>query len=257
MRKVLIGILLVVLLAIFAGMVISGIDIGSTSIGYSVQNIIDKNYELDNDIVSLETKITQEYGAAKTELDSSFKKLQTEKQSYQDTITYTSEEDIQAANQTEEYKLDYLWTNIGLYATKNNVTMKADLTYGSSGVPNQYNISFTAMGEYLSLSEFVYAIEKDPNLGFRIEEFALVPYSEEQLQASFIIKNVSIDPTSLSQSGLSSGSSSDSKDSNNTSANNTTDTNTTNTANTTGGTNTTNTANTANGANTTNNNSGS
>ena len=78
--------------------------------------------------------------------------------------------------------------------------MKADLSHGSSGVSNQYNISFTVIGQYISISDFIYAIEKDPNLGFRIEEFAIVPYSEESLQATFIIKNVAIDPTSLSNS---------------------------------------------------------
>ena len=68
------------------------------------------------------------------------------------------------------------------------------------GVSNQYNMSFTVTGAYLDISEFVYQIEKDPELGFRIEEFTLVPYSEESLQATFIIKNISIDPTSLSKS---------------------------------------------------------
>lgn len=94
---------------------------------------------------------------------------------------------------------------------------------GSSGVQNYYNISFTAIGEYLSISEFVYAIEKDDTLGFRIEEFALVPYAEVKsqttsggsntqtsvpdikLQATFIIKNVLIEPESLSGTAVSTG----------------------------------------------------
>ena len=200
MRKILISVLLVILLAIFGGMVVSGIAIAEMPIGHSIQDIIKKNDELDNDILGLSTRIDKEYVAAKNSLDASFRKLQAEKQNYQNTLAYTSNEQLQAANQTEEYKLDYLWTNIGLYATRNNVAMKADLSYGSSGVPNQYNISFTALGQYLSISEFIYAIEKDPELGFRIEEFALVPYSEEKLQATFIIKNVAVDPNSLSKS---------------------------------------------------------
>lgn len=230
MRKVLISVLLIILLAIFAAMVISGLSIGDLAVGYSVEEIIQKNEELDSDIVALKTKIDTQYASARTSLDGSFRKLQSEKQNYKDTIAYTSEEEIQAANQTEQYKLNYLWTKIGLYATTNNVTMKADLSYGSSGVPNQYNISFTAIGEYLPISEFVYAVEKDTNLGFRIEDFALVPYSENQLQATFIIKNVSVDPSSLSSSSsVSSGTVTDNTNGDGSISNNNTNDNNTNT----------------------------
>ena len=200
MRKILISILLLALIAIFSVMVLSGLTIGKITIGRSVKEVVNKNDELDKSIEALETKIKTEYETSRGNLETSFKKLQTEKQTYQSTIAYTKEEELKNASTTEQYKMNYLWTNIGSYATKNDVVLKAEVSYGSSGLPNQYNISFTATGEYLSISEFVYAIEKDSNLGFRIEEFALVPYSENSLQATFIIKNIPIDPNSLSPS---------------------------------------------------------
>lgn len=155
---------------------------------------------MDNEIAGLEKEIAQGYTIAQSNLDDSFQRLQTQKQSYQSTIEYTTSEELQAANQKDQYKLEYLWTKIGQYATKNNLTLKADLTYGSSGFDGEYNIQFTAMGEYLPISEFVYAIEKDTSLGFKIDEFQLVPYSENVLQSTFLIKNVTIDPSSLSSS---------------------------------------------------------
>lgn len=200
MRKVLITILLLALLAIFGVIVVSGLTVAHIPIGHSVQTIINKNAELDNNIANLEGRINREYSQTKSNLEASFSRLQSEKQTYLDTIAYTTQEELEAANKAEQYKLEYLWTTIGVYATQNNVTMKADVSYGSSGVPNQYNISFTVTGEYLSISEFIYAIEKDPSLGFRIEEFALVPYSENSLQSTFIIKNISIDQESISKS---------------------------------------------------------
>ncbi len=200
MRKLLLTFLLLILFAIFGGMVVSGYTLGDLTIGYSIQDIIAENNKLDTQIATLGTKIDTEYQSAKSGLDSSFRKLQTEKQNYQDIIAYSSQDELNAAIQTEEYKLDYLWTKIGSFATGNNLVMKADLSHGTSGVSNQYNISFVAIGEYIDISEFVYAIEKEPTLGFRIEEFALVPYSEDTLQATFIIKNVAIDPASLNES---------------------------------------------------------
>lgn len=232
MRKILISILLLALLAIFSLMVLSGVTIGGVTVGHSVREVINKNDELDKSIAALDTKIKTEYQTSKGNLESSFTKLQTEKQSYKSAIAYTTEEELKKANTTEQYKMDYLWTNIGGYASKNGVVLKLDVSYGSSGLPNQYNMSFTATGEYLSISEFVYAVEKDPNLGFRIEEFALVPYSENSLQATFIIKNIPIDPNSISTTtGISgdNGNGAQTKDSTN-SNNNTTSTNTTTTS---------------------------
>lgn len=200
MRKILISLLVLALLALFVGIVYNGITIGNAHLGYSIPQIINENERLDAGIAALGSEIDTNYEIAKSNLDASFRKLQAEKQNYQSTIAYTTEEELKNANKTEQYKLNYLWTNIGIYATKNGVIMKADLSHGSSGVKDQYNISFTAIGPYISISEFVYAIEKDPQLGFRIEEFSLVPYSEENLQATFIIKNVTVDPKSLSDS---------------------------------------------------------
>lgn len=199
MRKLLIMILIIILLVALGIMITSGISIGSFTIA-SVQEIIDDNDELDNEIAEVNNTIQTTYASAKTSLDTSVQSLQTAKQKYQDTITYSTEEEIKAANQTEEYEIAFLWTKIGLYATKNNVTMKADVSSGT--VSGLYNISFTATGEYLSISEFIYAIENDSDLGFKIEEFTLVPYSEEILQATFSIKNVAIDDDSLSAAGV-------------------------------------------------------
>lgn len=200
MRKVLISTLLVALIALLVLIGYQGVEVAGLKLGYPVKEILNKNNELDNDILTLKGRIDREYTLAKTNLDSSFSKLQAEKQRYERTISYTTEEDLEKANTQEEYKLDYLWTKIGLYATQNGIIMKADVSHGSSGVANQYNISFTTIGEYLSISEFIYAIEKDDTLGFRIEEFSVVPHSDNNLQATFIIKNIAIDPNSLSSS---------------------------------------------------------
>ena len=198
MRKLLILVLIIILLAALGIMLTSGIAIGSFEIP-SIKKIIDENKDLDTKIAELNTVIENDDASARTSLDTSVKTLESEKQKYQDTITYSTEEEIKAANQTEEYEISYLWTKIGLYATNNNVTIQANVSSGT--VAGLYNISFTARGEYISISEFVYAIENDSTLGFKIEDFALVPYSENTLQATFIIRNIAIDEDSLSAAG--------------------------------------------------------
>lgn len=215
MRKLLLMFLIIILLVGLGVMTTKGLTIGNFEVP-SIKEIINKNDDLDKQIAALDNSIETDYASAKLELDTSVKNLQSAKQKYQDTINYSTDDEIKVANQTEKYEISFIWTKIGMYATKNNIVMKADVSNGT--VSDLYNISFTATGEYLDISEFINSIEKDTDLGFKIEEFTLVPYSEEKLQASFVVKNISIDKDSLTASGtvISSSSNSTTRNSQNT-----------------------------------------
>ncbi|MCI9365739.1 MAG: hypothetical protein HFJ54_03915 [Clostridia bacterium] len=201
MRKILIILLIVLLFAGLGLMVIQGISIGNFEIS-DVRGIIEENEGLDEKIAELENLKKEDYEVAKASLNTSYKGLQNSKEKYQDAITYSTEDEIRAASQTEKYKINFLWTKIGFYATKYDVTMQANVSSGS--IPGHYNISFTALGEYISISEFIHSIEDDSKLGFRIEDFTLEKYSDEKLQATFVIRNVAIDENSLNDAKVTS-----------------------------------------------------
>lgn len=194
MRRILLYTLIIILLALFTLMALSGVSIGKLRIA-SISEIIEENNKLDVEIEKLNTTIETDYVSANSNLDESFKKLQTSKKKYNDTIMFSTEEEIKAANQEEKYKIGYLWTKIGLYATKNDVVMQANVTQGS--VKDKYNISFTVVGEYISISEFIRAIENDSNLGFKIEDFSLSTNTDNLLKGTFIIRNIAIDSNSI------------------------------------------------------------
>ncbi len=199
MRKILIIVLIIALLAGFCLMIISGISFVGFEIP-SIQKIVNDNRDLDMKIADLDNTIKSDYVSAQTALEGSITKLQESKQKYQDTINYSTEDEIKAARQTEKYEIGFIWTKIGMYATKNDIVMKADVSAGT--LEGLYNITFTAFGEYISISDFIHAIENDSKLGFRIEDFNLVPDGENTLKASFTVKNVSIDKDSLTESGV-------------------------------------------------------
>lgn len=199
MRKILIIVLIAILVAGLTAIVLSGMQIGGINLS-SVKGIMDANKQLDDKISRLNTSISTDYVAANSNLEASLKKLQTSKEKYQETVTFSTEEEIKAANQKEKYEIGYLWTKIGLYATKNKIVMQANVSRGSTD--GLYNISFTAVGEYIAISEFIYAIENDSTLGFKIEDFSLAPYngslaSGSNLQATFSTRNIAIDKDSL------------------------------------------------------------
>lgn len=200
MRKILIMILIIIFVAVFGIMVTSGITLGAFEIP-AIEKIVNDNKELDNKIAELSSSLDNDYKSALTNLDSSLRKEQASKQKYQDTITYSTEEEIKAASQLEKYEISFLWTKIGLYATEHNVTIKANVS--SASIVDLYNISFEATGTYIDITEFVEEIEKDSKLGFKIEDFGLVQYSEEanQLQATFSIRNIAINKDTLKDNG--------------------------------------------------------
>lgn len=198
MRKLLITLLIIILLVGLAFMVSSGMQIGRLDIA-SIKKIITENNNLDEQIEKLKFAVENDYESAKTSLDTSLKKLQESKQKYESKIAYSTEEDIKAASQKEKYKMGYLWTKIGLYATNNNIVMQANVS--NATISGLYDINFAVIGSYMSISNFIYAIEEDTNLGFKIEDFDLKPYSGDELRATFYIRNISIDADSLMASG--------------------------------------------------------
>ena len=62
-------------------------------------------------------------------------------------------------------------------------------------------MDFTVIGAYAQIEEFITHIEDDSKLGYKIENFKMVPSDEEKVQATFICRNIKI-------SGISSGESS-------------------------------------------------
>ena len=59
------------------------------------------------------------------------------------------------------------------------------------------DLSFTVTGEYIALTDFVYSMENDEKLNFEISNFVLEK-GGENLQATFVVKEVPINSSNLS-----------------------------------------------------------
>ena len=180
-------------------MVKDGLNIGNYRI-LSWREIKDNNEKLDGEIENLEKLITVTFKNEQSNLNESYKQLLIKKNEYADLVLYSSESEIEKATRTEVYETEFLWTKLGNYATKNNgIDMKIDVVKGSSGEENVYNLNFTLVGEYVNISDFLSSIENDSKLGFRINNFSLVPVASNSetgnsnsLQATFTVENVGI-----------------------------------------------------------------
>ena len=244
MKKILISLLIILLLALNCFAILKGIKIFGIDI-LSIGQIKEKNDNLDAKIAQATTLASTDYPKVLSEMETNLKKLEEEKKNYEDMVTISTNDQVQLANQYQKYEVEYLWTIIGNHATKEGVIIKIDIVAASG--ENNYNLNFTVTGSYIGITEFISDIENDSALGFKIENFSMKPgASTQDLQATFTCRDIIIKDIS-NNSGLSASKTKDDEnvdelnatninDNSNTNSNASGTTNTTNVTNTTGNT---------------------
>lgn len=223
MKKLLISILTVLLLVlcivtIWKGIIVFGVNIiGFTQIG-------EKSAQLDESISRATVLASTDFdNVVNKDLVNDLKKLKEEKKNYDDLVQATGTTGTSKSSQYQKYEIEYLWTVIGNHATSEGVVIKMDLVAGS--LTNNYNLNFTVTGEYIGITDFISDIENDAALGFKIENFNLVPgASTSELQATFTCRDIEIkDIASGSSVKETKDDSSDENQTNTSSTNTTTD----------------------------------
>ena len=168
MRKVLF-IILIVILVIFTGIVIySGLELGKLNI-WGVTQIQDENEQIDTLNSRLGELVNNTYPQALGKLNSSTETLQAAKKEYEDQAILVK--NSKYYRETEKYKLEFLWTRIGNYAKDRKIDVTMSISNGSAA--EFYNINVTAAGLYANVADFIYDIENDSRLGFKIEDFSM------------------------------------------------------------------------------------
>lgn len=171
MRKLLIGILIIVLLVLAGYMLVDRAKVANLEI-LGIQAIVDKNDALDEKILSATRLATVTYQSKLDTLDSANKKLQQEKTAYENYVASNAEGG--AVSQIQSYEVEYLWTKIGNYAKREGVVLKMDVEVNNA-VLGTYNLNFTVAGTYVGITEFIYDLDNDSSLLFKVESFKLLP----------------------------------------------------------------------------------
>lgn len=185
--------LLIILLIIIVAF--KGIKIGNFQI-LSISELKLKNDKLNETITSASELTSVEYPKTITTLEETYEKYNIQKQKYEEMSGFT-ENDEKQIYETKQYDIGYLWKVVGKYATSYNLTigMKVQKTSGQ----NLYDLYFDVSGQYVNISEFIKNIENNSDLNFRIYNFKMSG-SSEIVSASFVVKNVKIDPSTITSS---------------------------------------------------------
>ncbi len=227
MKKLLILILIALLLILSIFLVMQGIHIGNFEI-LGIRDIQAKSNKLDEKIQEAAKLAEKDYKQAVSDVETNAKKLKEEKANY-DEMVATVDGETGTPSQIEKYEIETLWVRLGNHATSEGVVMQMDVIKGNSSLEDVYDLRFTATGSYISITDFISAIENDSMLGFKIEEFKMNPTaSGSDLQATFVCKDIAIKDVSATTSNIETQNNNDSNNTTNT----TNSTNTSNTSNT-------------------------
>ena len=183
MRKILLALILTAIIIITFIIMKNGI--GPLKV-LGFQGLSEKNENLTNIIGEANAK-KDEYKQALDKMQTDAASLSRAKKAYLDLVTVSTDSDIEQALQTKTYTIEYLWSRIGNYATKEGVVAKMEVVNSSLGTAEFKNLNFTITGSYLSLISFISDIENDSQLEFTIDNFDMT-----KERATFTIKDVKI-----------------------------------------------------------------
>ena len=201
MRKLVLVVLCIIVFISCLTIVSFGFHIGNYKIlGY--KELKTSNDEKNQMISNLNVKNNEEFDKKIAELDAVVNDYTSVKADYDKLVANGSITDRTIYSSVDLYNMNYLWTTIGNYATEYGVTLQLDVSRSSTSaaISSEYvmcDLNFTVSGEYIAITDFIDSIEKDDNLGFEITQFSMEK-GGENLQATFVVKNVPINSQTLS-----------------------------------------------------------
>ena len=226
MRKILLIIIIVLLLILGYGVAGNGIQIADLQI-HSFKQVEEESQNLKSKIEESNKLIDTDYPKRVSDLQTAKNNLKEAQDEYLKYTNLSSDEDILEAKTEKTYAIEFLWTKLGLHAREEGVNITFELISSSTGANNVNDIKFTVNGSYIAITNFIYSIENDSELDFRIKDFKLLPYKNEILQGTFRVENIAVEGnTSTQTTNNTDNTNSNTDNTNNTSKDTNTNTNT-------------------------------
>lgn len=193
MRKILIIVVIILLGLLAYTSVANGIQIGDLEV-YSIEKIQQKNDEINSSIDSINNLKEKTYPQKLKELDTASSNMSTARSKYLEYTSLSSDSEILEAMQGKSYKVEFLWATIGTHARNEEINLKLEIASSSIGATNVNDLKFTVNGTYINIINFIYALENDADLSFKIANFKLLPQGGNGiLEGTFTVSNIKIE----------------------------------------------------------------
>lgn len=171
MKKILISIVIVLLLILSIFIVTKGISFLHIK---SIKSIKVASDNLNNKFDEANELSNKTYPNEVEELEQAIKDLKIAKKEFESKNINKKEKASLSTVEVKTYKIHYLWTILGNYR-KDRGVQSLNLDLKSTEVEDVYDLQFTLIGPYTSITDFIYDIENDEELNFELKDFTLSP----------------------------------------------------------------------------------
>jgi hypothetical protein len=211
LRKILLGIVLIITILLCYNTAVNGLTIGNFKIP-SYAEVEDENTNLETKISELTRKNTTDFESASKALDKAIKDYKLAKENYEavaPTLENMTTSEIEVDLGIKPYDVEYLLVKVGNYATDQDLNITFNIIKsGTEGVATgdtnsnakEYyvmaDIQFILEGEYNNIIEFMYSIEGDDELRFEINDFQMKA-ADKFVQAKFTVRSIPVNKSNL------------------------------------------------------------
>ena len=198
------------------------VDLNFGTVKFSSIKTIMTKYEKVQIAESELEKTQKTYETTLASLETQKSKFQTEKNKYE-SISDETISIIKEATAKENYSIEYMWIRLGNYAKTNNLsivlvepggsksstttsTTTSQVTSGSNVQSANKNeeslgtqtsstnetLKIQVTGSYMNISDFIFQVENDAELKFRLDNISIDYVSGTTIKATFDVKNMII-----------------------------------------------------------------
>lgn len=183
---------------------------------YSVKTALQKSEEIEIKEAELVSEQVT-YNNLKNTLESAKNSYSKEKTKYE-AISEETINIIKESNTEENYSLEYMWIKLGNYAKRNNLSLVIAEPGNTYEVPSEDSSSTTTedasvvektdntpttnsnngvlkiqvTGSYIDLSDFIFEVENDKELKFKLDNISMEYVSGTTIKTTFDVKNIVI-----------------------------------------------------------------
>jgi len=183
---IIISVLLIV--SLFSGLNIFGIRV------LSLKDITSKKQEVKLAKTNLDLEKTK-YDVLESKLNTEKQEFNTEKNKYE-AISDETVNIINNLNTKEKYSIEYIWIKLGNYAKLNNLSIvvaePGNTLNSEEKVQDNSIFKIQVSGSYTSVASFIYNIENDDELKFRLDNIKMEYVSGVNIRATFDVKDIVI-----------------------------------------------------------------
>ena len=156
----------------------------------SIEDMKAKDMELIAATAELEVAKIQ-FDAANNNLEEAKKSYNTAKDAY-NSVSEDKINTIKEATKEEHYYIDWLWIVLGGYADNNNLALTVIYPRQGSEASAKGTIKIKLVGRYSDITDFVFEVENDNDLKFKLDNMVMEYSENNKVSATFDVLSMEV-----------------------------------------------------------------